>query len=261
MPKQIHHPPSISAPVPPNRRARPQVLAVCVVAMIAWIGSGSWTAAQDHGTAAAENLQIWDASQPEQDSRWQFKDPLSWRFVEQEGQRVLSQFLKDSQYRPPHRSPLHMALWKDDSFGDFQFDCWLKSTHAEYGHRDVCLFFGYQAPDQFYYVHLASEMDDRANQIFLVNRSDRVKISETTSKGTRWDDRWHHVRITREVASGKIAVYFDDLEQPVMTATDTTLGAGQFGVGSFDDTADFRRIEIRRPPSSPIPAAGAPNDR
>jgi hypothetical protein len=34
-------------------------------------------------------------------------------------------------------------------------------------------------------------------------------------------------------------VYFDDMQKPAMTATDTTFVSGQVGVGSFDDTGNF----------------------
>ena len=65
---------------------------------------------------------------------------------------------------------------------------------------------------------------------------------------------WHQVRVTRDVSEGKIAVYFDDLEKPAMTAEDKTFKAGQVGVGSFDDTGDFDDFELRgtlakRPPN------------
>lgn len=188
---------------------------------------------------------IWVAEDSLQDQFWEFKDPAGWKFADIDGGRVLSQFLKTSDYQPPHRSPLHIALLKEKKFESFQLDVWVRSTHAEYGHRDVCLFFGYAAPDSFYYVHLASEMDDRANQIFLVNKADRTKISKTTTAGTGWDDAWHHVRVIREMKTGEISIYFDDLDKPVMKAVDKTIGAGQIGFGSFDDTVDFKRLEVR----------------
>ena len=53
------------------------------------------------------------------------------------------------------------------------------------------------------------------------------------------------MRVTRDVSEGKIAVYFDDLADPVMTAEDKTFKSGQVGVGSFDDTGDFDDFELR----------------
>ncbi len=203
----------------------------------------------------------WNAANEAQDTMWEFKDPASWKFTKVDGERVLSQFQKSSDYQPPHRSPLHLALIKDHTFDSFEMDVWLKSTHAEYGHRDVCLFFGYTAPNKFYYVHMASEMDDRANQIFVVNQADRIKISASTTPGTKWESQWHHVRVIRDAESGQIAVYFDDMTQPVMTAVDKTIEAGQVGLGSFDDTADFQRVVIRPKGTLPTQKEGHDVDR
>jgi hypothetical protein len=136
-------------------------------------------------------------------------------------------------------------LLKDVIVGDFQLDAEVKSTHADYDHRDVCLFFGYQDPANFYYVHLGKQTDDRANQIFIVDDNPRTKISTKTTDGTPWDDAWHHVRITRTVGDGAISVYFDDLETPAMTAVDKTFVWGQVGIGSFDDTSAWDDIELR----------------
>jgi hypothetical protein len=71
-----------------------------------------------------------------------------------------------------------------------------------------------------------------------------VKISTTSTEGTPWNDEWHHVRIVRNVADGKIEVYFDDLEIPAMTARDKHFAWGQIGVGSFDDTTDWDDIRL-----------------
>ena len=60
-------------------------------------------------------------------------------------------------------------------------------------------------------------------------------------------DRWHRLRLVRETGSGKIAVYVNDMAKPIMTATDTTHGAGLLGVGSFDDTGLFDRIRVWAP--------------
>ncbi|MBL8892769.1 MAG: hypothetical protein JNL67_22525 [Planctomycetaceae bacterium] len=250
------------------------------LAFMAWLGlmlGNSITRAQDasvssNATSILSNIDdtqdgteseqlTWKAEDPAQDRIWEFKDVNGWRFVDSDGERVMSQFQKNSDYQPPHRSPLHIALLRERKYESFEMDVWVKSTHAEYGHRDVCLFFGYEAPDRFYYVHLASEMDDRANQIFLVNRADREKISTRTTNGTKWDSSWHQIRVIRHSGTGEIAVYFDDMTKPIMQAVDRSIGLGQIGVGSFDDTADFQRLEIRPLPLSSNPVESKNVDR
>lgn len=176
---------------------------------------------------------------------WTFTDPKAWRIGTDGDNKVLELF-KGSKYQPKVRSPLNIALLDEPKVGDFVLEVRLKSTKPDYGHRDLCLFFGHQDPEHFYYVHLGKKADPHSNAIFLVNGSPRVSIAKTTTKGTPWTDDWHQVRLVRDVASGKIEVYFDDMTTPAMTATDTTLGEGKIGVGSFDDIGMFDDIELRQ---------------
>jgi hypothetical protein len=176
--------------------------------------------------------------------RWQPTDPKAWKVIETDKGKVFSQFVKQSKYKPPHRSPYNIALVKDLVVSDFVLDARCQSTIKDYAHRDMCLFFGYQDPAHFYYVHLGKKTDDHANQIFIVNAADRKKISTRTTPGTNWTDAWHHVRVVRNVADGKIEIYFDDMKKPVMTATDRTFKWGRVGVGSFDDTGNWDDVKV-----------------
>ena len=175
--------------------------------------------------------------------RWSPTDPKAWKIVKSDRGNVYSQF-QASKYSPPHRSPLNIALLKDVSASDFVLEARLQSTVKDYGHRDMCLFFGYRDPVHFYYVHLGKQTDDHANQIFIVNDAPRKKISTKTSPGTNWDDAWHQVKIVRRTADGAIEVYFDDMKTPVMTATDKTFTSGRIGVGSFDDTGNWDDVTL-----------------
>ncbi len=183
--------------------------------------------------------------------QWQPSDAKAWKVKMIPGSKpdekngVFSQHAKKSNFNPPHRSPFNIALLKDVTVTDFQYTAKVLSTHPDYGHRDVVLVFGYQDAAHFYYVHLGKEADDHANQIFIVNDAPRTKISLTTTKGTPWDEKWHTVRVKRDVETGTIDVYFDDLEKPVMTAKDKTFTWGRIGLGTFDDTADFDDVELR----------------
>jgi len=163
--------------------------------------------------------------------------------------------IRDSEYKPPHRSPVNVALLKGVTVSDFVLDVRLQSTVPDYGHRSLVLVFGYQDPAHFYYVHFGKVTDDHANQIFIVNDAPRVKISTKTTPGTNWDDAWHRVRIVRDAGSGKIEVYFDDLKTPVMTAEDKTFAWGRIGIGAFDDLGNFDDLELRgtvvEPPAKP----------
>ena len=177
-------------------------------------------------------------------SRWQTTDPQAWKIVEQQGNHVFALTKKKSNFEPPVRSPYNRALVEDLVVSDFALDVRLQSTEPDYGHRSLVLFFGYQDDSHLYYVHFGKKMDDHANQIFIVNDAPRKKISTKTTPGTDWDDEWHHARVVRDVKSGRIEVYFDDMDQPVMTAVDKTFTSGRVGIGSFDDRGRFDRVLV-----------------
>lgn len=175
--------------------------------------------------------------------RWQPSDSKAWRIVKTEKGNVYNQF-QMSKYTPKVRSPHNISLVKDLVVGDFVLDARVQSTGKDGAHRDMCLFFGYQDPSHFYYVHIAKAADPNANQIFIVNGEPRKKISTKTTEGTPWDDKWHQVRIVRRVNDGSIQVYFDDMKTPIMTATDKTFTWGQVGLGSFDDSGTWDDVRV-----------------
>ncbi len=178
--------------------------------------------------------------------QWAPTDSAAWKIDKSlTDDAVYSQFKKKSNYTPPFRSPFNRSLVKEISVGDFQIDVDVLSTHKDYNHRDACLFFGYQNASQFYYVHLGKKADPHANQIFIVNKAARTKISKTTTPGTDWDDKWHHVRIKRDVEKGSIEIFYDDMKKPVMTAVDKHFQWGQVGLGSFDDTTAWNNFVLR----------------
>ena len=146
----------------------------------------------------------------------------------------------------PIRKPAAMAIFKSAPVGDFTFDVDIRSTApADLAVRDVLLIFGYQSPTRFYYVHLSKKTDAVHNGIFLVKDADRKRLDAPTSVGRLLDQEWHHVRLVREVASGRIQVFFDADPNPVLSVVDGTLTTGRVGVGSFDETAEFRGMELR----------------
>lgn len=176
--------------------------------------------------------------------RWEPTDRNAWKVLATKQGKVYSQF-QQSKYSPPHRSPFNFSLLGDVTVADFVLETKVQSTVKDYGHRDVCLVFGYQDPAHFYYVHLGKKTDDHANQIFIVNDAPRTKISTKTTPGTNWDDEWHRVKIVRHVEDGTIEVYFDDMKTPVMTAVDKKFTWGRIGLGSFDDTSNWDDVKLR----------------
>lgn len=188
---------------------------------------------------------------PEAIQQFQFSDPNAWKFAREENGGSL-ELVSQSKYNPAVRSPFNIALIKDKVFGDFILEAELIQTGKEYGHRDMCLFFGFQDPTHFYYTHIATRADPNAHNIFVVNDAPRTNIAKTTTAGVNWGlNVWHKVRLERKVSEGTVKVYFDDMTLPIMTARDKTFGAGFIGFGSFDDTGKVDNIKIWGPEPGP----------
>lgn len=176
--------------------------------------------------------------------RWQPTDAKAWRIAETASGKVYNQF-QLSKYEPPHRSPYNISLVKDVVVGDFVLTAKVQSTNSKAGaHRDMCLFFGYQDPAHFYYVHLGKVPDPNSSQVMIVNAAPRVMITKNKSPGIPWDDAWHQLKLVRKVADGTIEVYFDDMKKPNMVASDKTFVWGQVGLGSFDDHGNWDDVRL-----------------
>jgi hypothetical protein len=151
-----------------------------------------------------------------------------------------------AKYEPPYRSPLSIALVKDEIVGNFELTATVQETHVDAGpHRDLCFFWGYQDPAHFYYVHLGAKSDPNACQIFIVNDAARRPITVDKAEGTPWTEGWHKIKVVRNVADGKMEAYFDDMKKPLMTAKDKTFIWGQVGLGTFDDHGNFDDVMLR----------------
>ena len=75
-----------------------------------------------------------------------FSDPAVWQFASDEEGKGFLELDYDrknykSTYTPKHRSPIHIALFRQMPLTDFVMDVEAMSTTEPYGHQDVCLFF------------------------------------------------------------------------------------------------------------------------
>ena len=148
-------------------------------------------------------------------------------------------------YNPPFRSPHSITLLKGKVVGDFVLTAKVMTLQNSRGHRDMCIFWGWQDPANFYYVHLGEKPDRNSSQVFIVKEAPRTPITKTNTGGIPWKDgKWHNVKLVRKVADGTIEVYFDDMTKPAKTAKDTTYQWGMIGLGSFDDLGMWDDVRI-----------------
>lgn len=195
---------------------------------------------RDWPLVVAEDFEDGDAAL----QRMVVSDPAKWRIAKTETGHAL-ELLGKSAYRPKVRSPHSIALLDGLHFGSFVLDVELEQTGREYGHRDLCLFFGFESPERFYYTHLASKADPNAHNVFAVDGKPRKNIARSTTAGIQWGDgKRHRVRLYRNAETGEIKVWFDDMTKPIMKAVDRRFLRGQVGFGSFDDQGRVHSVRI-----------------
>jgi hypothetical protein len=191
---------------------------------------------------------------------FEFSDPKQWRWTRRGGDGCM-EAVKKGRYRPKLRSPFVIALLRGRAFGDFILEADLLQTGRQYGHRDMCLFFGFSGVAKYYYAHLGARHDRTSHNVLIVNGKPRVSIKPKATQGVDWGkDAWHRVRLVRKMDEGTIEVYFDDMTRPVLSAKDKTFLKGRVGVGSFDDCGLVDNLRIWGPKvdASPTPPVFAP---
>ena len=178
---------------------------------------------------------------------WRPNDPSHWRVVTSGGTKVYELAMPGDQGKI--RAPTSWSVWSGDDVTSFEFSGRMKCyTDTAVPGRDMCVFFHYQDPTRFYYVHFSGESADVHNIIGLVNGADRVKINlepAATSAARLKDLEWHVFKVVCDARTGEIRAYIDDMETPALTAHDRTLGHGLVGIGAFDDTGCFDDLRLR----------------
>ena len=146
--------------------------------------------------------------------------------------------------KPKVRRPASYALIPGE-WTDFELTLEAKSLRpTTFKGRDICVIFGFQNDEEFYYAHLSNDSNAKVhNVMMLVGKEDRKTIQSPKKPTPTLEEEWHTFKIVRQGDS--ITVYADDMNSPLMTANDATYGSGRIAVGTFDDPAMFRNIYIK----------------
>ncbi|MDA0948608.1 MAG: hypothetical protein O2799_08800 [Planctomycetota bacterium] len=190
--------------------------------------------------------------------QWEVTEPGAWSVVEDEGGPWLELAPAEGAfaYQPPHRSPHRIALLRDLIVGegeesrpmeveDFELSFEAMSTGRRYGHRDLCVFFGWQAPDRFHYLHLAPAPDPNAHNLFLVDGAPRRSLEPVFEEGLEWpDDTWVSIVVRRR--GDTVTVHADG--RLVLSSDKASLRRGRVGIGTFDDSGRWRNLRLQGAP-------------
>jgi hypothetical protein len=178
----------------------------------------------------------WD---PLTDSKWAFED----------GQVILTE--AGTNPGPPRRPFEFAVMTQGPELGSLSYRAEVRIDEpVTVSNRDVILIWNYQSPTRFYYAHLSQDNTIYPhNGIFVVNDADRLRIDDQWNGSVGappaiTDADWHDVRLDYDAATGKIAVFVDGADTPLITATDTTFSGGRVGFGSFDNYGRIRDVVV-----------------
>ncbi len=74
---------------------------------------------------------------------------------------------------------------------------------------------------------------------------ERVRISSEKGPASfAATGRWYHVELTHDASTGSVNVTVDGQAVPALHAIDLSLGRGKVGIGSFDETGEFKNVRI-----------------
>jgi hypothetical protein len=174
-----------------------------------------------------------------------FSDPAPWFLTSGNDGGFALEYAGRGDYQPRVRSPRVIGLIDQLVLGEFVLEADVLQTSREYGHREMCIFFGFQDSTRFYYAQLATMANQMAHNVNIVNDMPAKGIATERTDGVIWgDDQWHHIRLERYLDDGSIRVYFDDMGTPVLVANDKTFQFGYVGFGSFGNPGKVDNIRI-----------------
>jgi hypothetical protein len=173
---------------------------------------------------------------------WTVPTGADWNVTAENGTETLS-LTKAREPLPGPRRPLQFALADVPDYASVTVE-----ADARPLGRSVMIVFAYHDAAHFDYAHLSIDTGQKQsvhNGIFHVYEGERVRISNPRGPAAfAATGRWYHVKLTHEAKTGSVQVTVDGQAVPALQATDVSLGAGKVGIGSFDETGEFKNVKI-----------------
>jgi hypothetical protein len=113
--------------------------------------------------------------------------------------------------------------------------------------RSVILVYAWQDDAHYNYAHIS--VDTAASQnvhngMFHIFGGERVRMSSLEGPGSLPTQDWTPVKLVFDGEAGKCYVEVNGKRNPSLEAMDLSLRWGRVGLGSFDETGDFRNVKV-----------------
>ena len=185
--------------------------------------------------SAADTLEVFGQA-------WTVPVASDWQVGRENGTQVL-RLVKNRGPLPGPRRPIQFTLADVQDLGRITLEADVKPLGSS-----LLIVFSYRDEAHFDYAHLSTDTAVKQpvhNGIFHVYGGERVRISSDRGPSAfRERGRWHHVKLTHDAVTGAVEVMVDGAAVPALQAVDLSLGGGKVGVGSFDETGEFKNVRI-----------------
>lgn len=144
--------------------------------------------------------------------------------------------------------PAYAAVLSNKVFGDFILEAGIKFEPDSSGNRDFCLILGMKDTTRYYCVILSGGIDSSLHGAYLVKDSQISRLDGLVVKPLDLPaNKWHNIRLERNILQRTIVVFVNDMKQPVMRIKDYELVMGMVGLGSFSGGVQCDNLSIWAP--------------
>jgi hypothetical protein len=122
--------------------------------------------------------------------------------------------------------------------------------------RSLIIVYAWQDANHYNYAHISSDAAAKQNVhngMFHVFGGERARISALDGPPSFETQDWTPVKLVFDGTSGRCYVEVNGKRNPSMEAVDLSLQWGRVGLGSFDETGDFRNVRITGETRDPGP--------
>jgi hypothetical protein len=179
---------------------------------------------------------------------WTVPNASDWKITQENGTPVLDLLVGKEPPSTLPRRPMQFAIASTPDFGKVMVEADVMPLG-----RSVMIVFAYQDPAHFDYAHLSTDPGTKVavhNGIFHVYGGERVRISSPLGPPSfPVNHRWYHVVLTHDGRTGTVNVDVDGKPVPSLRAVDLSLPGGKVGIGSFDETGEFKNVRITGSPA------------
>jgi hypothetical protein len=133
------------------------------------------------------------------------------------------------------------------------------TVEAEMKHngRSLIIVYAFQDKDHFNYAHISTDdamKQNVHNGMFHVFSGERVRMSPLDGPASFTAQEWTPVKLVFDGDTGRCYVEVNGKRNPSLEAVDMSLRWGMVGLGSFNETGDFRNVKVTGETREPVAA-------